>query len=61
MPLVDQRHELYLLAVADSWFLYLEDTQGLMAERYVEVESWAWSQLQIRLRAAEQRYRPRAA
>jgi hypothetical protein len=39
-----------LIEEADAWFEYLETTKGIPEPSYSEVESWAWSRLQTRLR-----------
>jgi hypothetical protein len=36
---------------ADAWFEYLESTRNQPEARYPEVETWAWSRLQQKLRA----------
>jgi hypothetical protein len=50
---------------ADAWFEYLEATRAENeANRYDEVEPWAWARLSQRLRAVERkraRMRPAAA
>jgi hypothetical protein len=50
---------------ADAWFEYLEATRAENeANRYDEVEPWAWARLSQRLRAVERkraRARPAAA
>jgi hypothetical protein len=54
--------ELLSIEEADSWFEYLEATRGQTATRYAEVEPWAWSRLNQRLRAIRaRRARLRAA
>ena len=50
-----EAHELLLIEEADSWFEYLEATRGQTQTRYREVEPWAWSRLQQRLRAIRAR------
>ena len=40
---------------ADAWFEYLEATRGQTAVRYGEIEPWAWSRLNQRLRAIKAR------
>ncbi len=48
--------EALLIEEADAWFEYLEATQAESAtERYEEVESWAWSRLNQRLRAVDRK------
>ena len=50
---------------ADAWFEYLEATRAeTEANRYDEVEPWAWARLRQRIRAVERkraRLRPAAA
>ena len=57
--------EALLIEEADAWFEYLEATRAEeSAERYLEVEPWAWARLSQRLRAIRQkraRLRPAAA
>jgi hypothetical protein len=56
--------ELLMIEEADAWFEYLEATRGQTAIRYGEVEPWAWSRLNQRLRAIRARrarLRPAAA
>jgi hypothetical protein len=54
--------ELLAIEEADSWFEYLEATRGQTAVRYAEIEPWAWSRLNQRLRAIRaRRSRLRAA
>jgi hypothetical protein len=50
-----QAEELLLIEEADAWFEYLEATRAQSARRYAEVEPWAWSRLQQRLRAVKAR------
>ncbi len=60
----DEAYELLLIEEADAWFEYLESTRGQLAQRYEEVESWAWGRLNQRLRsvrARRARLRPAAA
>jgi hypothetical protein len=62
----DQREaeELLLIEEADAWFEYLEATRGQSETRYGELEPWAWSRLNQRLRAIRARrarLRPAAA
>ena len=47
--------ELLMIEEADAWFEYLEATRGQMAIRYLEIEPWAWSRLNQRLRAVKAR------
>jgi len=56
--------ELLLIEEADAWFEYLEATRGQTLARYHELEPWAWSRLNQRLRAIRARrarLRPAAA
>ncbi len=56
--------ELLMIEEADAWFEYLEATQGHTAQRYREVEPWAWARLTQRqraIRARRARLRPAAA
>ena len=56
--------ELLQIEEADAWFEYLEATRGQTQHRYGEVEPWAWSRLNQRLRAIRarrSRLRPAAA
>jgi hypothetical protein len=50
---------------ADAWFEYLEATRAeTEANRYDEVEPWAWARLRQRIRSVERkraRVRPAAA
>jgi hypothetical protein len=50
-----EAHELLLMEEADAWFEYLDTTRGQSAQRYVEVEPWAWARLAQRLRAIRAR------
>ena len=43
--------ELLQIEEADAWFEYLEATRNQTAQRYREVEPWAWARLNQRLRA----------
>jgi hypothetical protein len=59
-----EAQELLMIEEADAWFEYLEATRGQTAFRYLEVEPWAWSRLNQRLRAIRarrSRLRPAAA
>jgi hypothetical protein len=47
--------ELLMIEEADAWFEYLEATRGQTAQRYKEVEPWAWARLSQRLRAIRTR------
>jgi hypothetical protein len=44
-------HEVLLIEEADAWFEYADATKGEHGTRYTEIEPWAWSRLQQRLRA----------
>lgn len=50
-----QAHELLLIEEADAWFEYLDATRGENAQRYSEIEPWAWVRLSQRLRAIRAR------
>lgn len=39
----------------DAWNEYLHDTRGQPEPRYEETEPWAWSRLQVRLKAIDTR------
>lgn len=59
-----EAHEILRNEEADAWFEYLDATRGQSAQRYVEVEPWAWSRLGRRLqaiRARRSKLSPRAA
>jgi hypothetical protein len=59
-----EAEELLLIEEADAWFEYLESTRGQSETRYAELEPWAWSRLNQRLRAIRarrSRLRPAAA
>ena len=59
-----EAEELLLIEEADAWFEYLEATRGQSETRYAELEPWAWSRLNQRLRAIRarrSRLRPPAA
>jgi hypothetical protein len=59
-----EAEELLLIEEADAWFEYLEATRGQSETRYAELEPWAWSRLNQRLRAIRarrSRLRPAAA
>ena len=60
----EEAFELLLIEEADAWFEYLEATRGQSETRYAELEPWAWSRLNQRLRAIRarrSRLRPAAA
>lgn len=44
-----------LIERADAWFVYLDDIRGAVPNNYDEVEAWAWSKLQMKLRTIDQR------
>jgi hypothetical protein len=44
-------HELISIEEADAWFEYADTTKCERGERYTEIEPWAWSRLQLRLRS----------
>ena len=48
---VPEAEELLQIEEADAWFEYLEATRDQTAFRYREIEPWAWSRLNQRLRA----------
>ncbi len=48
-------HEVLLIEEADAWFEYADATKGQQGSRYAEIEPWAWSRLQLRLRAVRGR------
>jgi hypothetical protein len=50
-----EAHELLLMEEADAWLEYLDTTRGQSAQRYGEVEPWAWARLAQRLRAIRAR------
>ena len=59
-----EAEELLEIEEADAWFEYLEATRGQSETRYAELEPWAWSRLNQRLRAIRarrSRLRPAAA
>ncbi len=59
-----EAEELLLIEEADAWFEYLEATRSQSANRYREVEPWAWARLMQRMRAIKARrakLRPAAA
>ena len=45
-----EAHEILMIEEADAWFEYLEATRGQSADRYAELEPWAWRRLTQRLR-----------
>ena len=45
-----EAHEILLIEEADAWFEYLEATRGHPAQRYAEIEPWAWVRLTQQLR-----------
>jgi len=52
---LDEALELLLIEEADAWFEYLETTRDQSPQRYKEIEPWAWSRLNQRLRAIRAR------
>ena len=63
---MDEVEELLQIEEADAWFEYLESIRNLSSheKRYHEVEPWAWSRLNQRLRSVKARrakLRPAAA
>jgi hypothetical protein len=59
-----EAYELLLIEEADAWFEYLEATRGQTEVRYQEIEPWAWSRLNQRvrvIRTRRARLRPAAA
>ncbi len=59
-----EAEELLLIEEADAWFEYLEATRSQSADRYRELEPWAWARLMQRMRAIKSRrakLRPAAA
>ena len=48
-------HEVLLIEEADAWFEYADATKAQQGTRYAEIEPWAWSRLQQRLRAVRVR------
>lgn len=46
----DEAHELLMIEEADAWFEYADATKVERGTRYAELEPWAWSRLQQRLR-----------
>ena len=55
MPGKRQAEELLEMEEADAWFEYLDATRAQSAQRYREVEPWAWARLSQRLRAIKAR------
>ena len=51
----DEAYELLLIEEADAWFEYLESTTNQTAQRYDEIEPWAWARLTQRLRVIRAR------
>ncbi len=59
-----EAYELLLIEEADAWFEYLEATRGQTEVRYQEIEPWARSRLNQRvrvIRTRRARLRPAAA
>jgi len=50
-----EAHELLWIEEADAWFEYSEATRHEVGASYVEIESWAWTSLQQRLRSIARR------
>jgi hypothetical protein len=50
-----EAYELLLIEEADAWFEYADATKSQQGTGYGEVEPWAWSRLQQRLRALRAR------
>ena len=48
-------HEVLLIEEADAWFEYADATKSQQGTRYAEIEPWAWSRLQQRLRVVRLR------
>ena len=48
-------HEVLLIEEADAWFEYADATKDQKGAGYAEIEPWAWSRLQQRLRAVRVR------
>jgi hypothetical protein len=44
-------HEVLLIEEADAWFEYADATKEEQGQKYAEIEPWAWSRLQQRLRS----------
>ena len=64
MASMREAEELLMIEEADAWFEYLEATRNQTETRYGEIEPWAWSRLNQRLRAIRTRrekLRPAAA
>jgi len=49
--------ELLAVETREAWWEYLSLTQGTLEPRYSELEPWAWSRLQSKLRAIATRRR----
>jgi hypothetical protein len=47
----------FAIETAAAWFDYHDTTKGQSSERYAEIEPWAWTKLQQRLRAIRARRR----
>jgi hypothetical protein len=47
--------DLLAIATAQAWADYLDTTRNLDGARYGEVEPWAWTRMQQRLRAVKAR------
>jgi hypothetical protein len=48
-------HEVLLIEEADAWFEYADATKDQKGTGYAEIEPWAWSRLQQRLRGVRVR------
>jgi hypothetical protein len=57
MDPLQEAEELLQIEEADAWFEYLEATRNMSSQhaRYQEVEPWAWSRLNVRLKAIKAR------
>ncbi|MBI4034637.1 hypothetical protein HY380_01930 [Candidatus Saccharibacteria bacterium] len=50
-----EAEELSQIEEAEAWFEYLEAVRNQDAIRYGDVEPWAWSRLNLRLRVIRRR------
>jgi hypothetical protein len=50
-----EAQELLQIEEADAWFEYVDATRSERGGRYAEIEPWAWSRLQQRLRSLDAR------
>ena len=57
MDPLQEAEELLQIEEADAWFEYLEATRHVtsLEKGYQEVEPWAWSRLNVRLKAIRAR------